>query len=117
MKLNPAELLKLLADGTRLRSLMLLLQEGELCVCELTYAIGEIQPKISRHLASLRNFQVVTVRRAGQWIYYQINPDLPKWAINILNAAFDGMKAEKQFKADLNKLKTMPCRPDNKVCA
>lgn len=116
-KPNPAELLKLLADGTRLQCLMLLLQEGELCVCELTHAIGEIQPKISRHLASLRSLQVVTVRRAGQWVYYQINPSLPDWALEILNATLKGIKKDNQFKTGLNKLKNMPSRPENKICA
>jgi ArsR family transcriptional regulator len=116
MSVHPAELLKLLSDGTRLRSLMLLLHEKELCVCELTHATGEIQPKISRHLATLRNLGVVTVRRTGQWIYYQINPELPGWALDVLHAAFDGMKTDKKFTRDLHKLHTMPCRPVNKQC-
>ena len=75
-----------LSDRTRLRCLMLLMQEGELCVCELTFALGLIQPKISRHLASLRDIQVVNDKRSGQWIYYSINPKLPVWANEILQA-------------------------------
>ena len=117
MKLTPGELLKLLSDPTRLRSLMLLMQEGELCVCELTYALGVIQPKISRHLASLRDTQVVVDKRAGQWVYYRINPKLPGWAITILNAALKGIKPEKQFRDDLKKLNSMPNRPENQICA
>lgn len=117
MKLTPNELLKLLADPTRLRSLMLLMQEGELCVCELTHALGVIQPKISRHLASLRDTQVVIDQRAGQWIYYRINPKLPDWAIAVLNATFIGMKPEKQFREDIKKLHSMPNRPENQICA
>ena len=46
MALKPGDLLRLLSDPTRLRSVMLLWQEGELCVCELTYALQDIQPKI-----------------------------------------------------------------------
>ena len=117
MKLTPNELLKLLSDPTRLRSLMLLMEEGELCVCELTHALGVIQPKISRHLASLRDMQVVIDQRAGQWIYYCLNPRLPDWATAILNATLEGMKLEKQFKDDLKKLHNMPNRPENKICA
>ena len=117
MKLTPNELLKLLSDPTRLRSLMLLMQEGELCVCELTHALGLIQPKISRHLASLRDMQIVIDQRAGQWIYYRINPRLPDWATAILDATLKGMKLEKQFKDDLKKLHNMPNRPENKICA
>jgi len=39
---------------------MLLLQHQELCVCELTYAIGAAQPHISRHLAQLRELGLVS---------------------------------------------------------
>jgi ArsR family transcriptional regulator len=96
---------------------MLLMQAGELCVCELTHALGVIQPKISRHLASLRDTQVVIDQRAGQWIYYRINPELPDWAFDLLNAALKGTKLEKQYKDDLKKLNNMPNRPENKICA
>jgi len=117
MILKPAELLKLLSDPTRLRSLMLLLREGELCVCELTHALDEIQPKISRHLAALRDLQVVMDQRAGQWIYYRINPKLPAWAFDILNATLAGMKNDRQHVADLQTLRQMPNRPENRICA
>ena len=110
-------LLKSLSDQTRLRSLMLLMQEGELCVCELTHALDLIQPKISRHLASLRDMQIVNDKRVGQWIYYSINPDLPTWANDLLKAALDGSINEKQYKRDLKKLKNMSNRPENRICA
>mgnify|MGYP001168839123 CR=1 FL=1 len=111
MKMTPEILLKSLSDQTRLRSLMLLMQEGELCVCELTYALNLIQPKISRHLASLRDIQVVTDRRAGQWVYYSINRDLPPWAKELLQASLKGSLNDKQHRADLKKLKNMSNPP------
>jgi ArsR family transcriptional regulator len=114
--MTPEILLKSLSDQTRLRSLMLLMQEGELCVCELTHALDLIQPKISRHLASLRELQVVIDRRAGQWIYYSINPDLPEWAKELLQATLKGSLNEKLYKADLKKLKSMSNRPENRIC-
>lgn len=115
--MTPEILLKSLSDQTRLRSLMLLMQEGELCVCELTHALDLIQPKISRHLASLRDMKVVIDRRAGQWIYYSINPKLPKWAKELLQAALKGSLNEKQYKEDLKKLKNMSNRPESRACA
>lgn len=117
IKLTPHDFLKMLADPTRLHSLMLLQQEGELCVCELTHALGEIQPKISRHLAALRDSRVVIVRRAGQWVYYRINPQLPAWASTILDAALAGMQRDNQYKVNVKQLRTMPDRPENRVCA
>ncbi|WP_233080810.1 metalloregulator ArsR/SmtB family transcription factor [Rheinheimera soli] len=78
--MQPLEFFKLLADETRLHSVLLIAQEGELCVCELTTALNETQPKISRHLAMLRKSQVLLDRRQGQWVFYRINPALPDWA-------------------------------------
>lgn len=78
--MNPVEFYKSLADDTRLRCLLLLAHEGELCVCELTEALQEIQPKISRHLAQLRKNDLLVDRRQGQWIFYRLNPALPSWA-------------------------------------
>lgn len=115
--MTPEILLKSLSDKTRLRSLMLLMREDELCVCELTHALGEIQPKISRHLASLRDMQMVIDRRAGQWIYYRINPRLPAWAKELLQATLKGSLNQKQYKSDLKKLHNMSNRPENRICA
>ena len=117
MNMTPETLIKSLSDQTRLRSLMLLMQEGELCVCELTYSLDLIQPKISRHLASLRDMQVVIDKRVGQWIYYSINPKLPVWAKELLQAALKGSIVEEQYKSDLKNLKNMSNRPKNQFCA
>lgn len=82
--MDPVEFFKLLADETRLFSLLLIVQEGELCVCELTSALNESQPKISRHLAMLRSAKVLLDRRQGQWVFYRLNPELPAWATETL---------------------------------
>ncbi|MEF9993167.1 MAG: transcriptional regulator, partial [Acinetobacter sp.] len=41
--------------------------------------------KISRHLALLRNLAILLDQRQGQWVYYRINPNLPDWAMAVLN--------------------------------
>jgi DNA-binding transcriptional ArsR family regulator len=66
-----ANLYMALADGTRLR-LLSLMRDGEVCVGDLSDVLGESQPKISRHLAYLRNAGIVDTRRDGKWIYYGI---------------------------------------------
>ncbi|MCE2572894.1 metalloregulator ArsR/SmtB family transcription factor [Motilimonas eburnea] len=78
------EQFKLLADETRLCSLLLLAQYGPLCVCEFTHVLALSQPKISRHLALLRQTGVVTTERQGQWVYYQLSLALPGWLIQLL---------------------------------
>lgn len=79
MPMTPTDLFKALADETRTRISLLIAREGELCVCELTSALGVSQPKISRHLALLRSSGLLVDRRQGQWIYYRLNAQLPKW--------------------------------------
>jgi ArsR family transcriptional regulator len=66
-----ARLLAVLADGTRLRLIRLLLQR-ELCVCELVDALQMPQYKISRHLRMLRAVALVEARRSGRWMHYRI---------------------------------------------
>lgn len=61
-----------LGDKTRLR-LLALLADGEVPVGFLAERLGESQPKVSRHLAYLRNSGVVYTRRDGKWIYYGIS--------------------------------------------
>ncbi|WP_346840004.1 metalloregulator ArsR/SmtB family transcription factor [Microbulbifer sp. SAOS-129_SWC] len=82
--MNPVQFYKCLADETRLRSLLLIAAEGELCVCELMEALDESQPKISRHLAQLRQCGLLCDRRQGQWVFYQLDPALPAWTRTVL---------------------------------
>jgi len=59
------------ADETRLRLLSLLCVR-ELCVRDLCEVLGEVQPKVSRHLATLRDAGLVQVRRHGKWKFYRL---------------------------------------------
>lgn len=88
--LDPASFAKALADATRARIALLLASQGELCVCDLTQALAESQPKISRHLALLRESGLVQDERRGQWIYYQLHPELPDWAFTAVHTLADG---------------------------
>lgn len=109
-------LFNVLADPTRLRALMVIQSEGEVCVCELTHALRESQPKISRHLAYLRDADVVRARREGTWMHYRLDPGLPSWAVDILAETHRQLRGTNPFKADLNRLFQMSNRPDRE-CA
>lgn len=63
--LQPVQLFKILSDETRLAIVMLLRETGELCVCDICAATSESQPKISRHMAILRDAGLVLDRREG----------------------------------------------------
>lgn len=112
----PTEFFAALANDTRLRVVMLLLREGELCVCELTGAIGASQPHVSRHLAQLREMTLVADRRAGTWIYYRIHPNLPAWALGVLQQIADGLAGSPPFAEDAGRLATLANRPDAPRC-
>ncbi|MGC2857639.1 ArsR/SmtB family transcription factor [Novispirillum sp. DQ9] len=108
---DPVEFFRALADPTRLRCLALIVAEGDVCVCELTYAIDEIQPKISRHLAALRKAGLVEDRRQGTWVFYRLRPDLAPWARDALFRACDGFADSEPFRSDREALRAMPGRP------
>jgi ArsR family transcriptional regulator len=108
---------KMLADSTRLRCLMLMQAEGELCVCELTHALNLSQPKISRHLAHLREAGVLVARRNGTWMNYRINPDLQPWALDVIQVTLDGVRHSEPFISDSNMLEAMANRPGLACCS
>ncbi|MBK7767459.1 MAG: metalloregulator ArsR/SmtB family transcription factor [Sulfuritalea sp.] len=99
-----------LADATRRRILALLVDQGELCVCELTAALNDIQPKISRHLGVLKDAGIVIPRREGTWMFYRLADALPAWADAMLETLPNG--AVPELKADLKRLKVMAGRPE-----
>lgn len=108
---TPPELLRLLGDETRLRALMLMQAEGELCVCELTAAMAVSQPKMSRHLALLRDAGLVHDRRERVWIHYRIAPELADWMGTVLAALQAGTRDEQPYRADRERLAAIPDRP------
>ena len=91
---------KALSDQTRLRILLLLVEGRELCVCELTEALELAQPKISRHLAILRESGLLLDRKSGLWVYYRLNPELPVWVVAVLGNLRQGSEGESAFMDD-----------------
>ena len=81
---NPLEFYKALANETRLKSLLLMWHFKQLCVCDLVSALELSQPKISRHLSALRQTAMVSTEKRGKWVYYQLHPDMPGWALEVL---------------------------------
>jgi len=114
--LTPCQVFKSLADETRLRCLVLLHRQGKLCVCELTHALDVLQPKISRHLAQLRQTGLLLDSREGQWVYYHINPDLPVWVKDLLDLVVGQSKNDVRQQADLARLLAFENRPGLSRC-
>ena len=91
-------------DPTRMRILALLGGAEELCVCELTAALELPQPKISRHLAVLRNSGLAASRRDGTWIHYRLHPQLPAWSREALAALTRGCERREPYRSDRGRI-------------
>ena len=63
--------LKLVGDPTRLR-LLSALNTGEMCVCDLSAAVGISESAVSHQLRLLRTGRVVTFRKEGRVAYYRL---------------------------------------------
>ena len=88
-----AQLLKALADPTRLRlvSMVAAHEDGEACVCELTEPLGLTQPTISHHLKVLIDAGILTRNKRGVWAYYALVPG----ALDALAAVLTGNAGRK----------------------
>lgn len=111
------QLFKLLSDPTRLRCMLLLHAEVSLCVCELTSALELSQPKISRHLAMLREGGLVQDERRGQWVHYRLHASLSNWVFDVLAAASRSDSGASLLAADKRRLAAMAVRPSIDYCA
>jgi ArsR family transcriptional regulator, arsenate/arsenite/antimonite-responsive transcriptional repressor len=97
-----------LADKTRLR-LLNLMRDGEVCVCFFTEVLEESQPKISRHLAYLRNAGLVEARRDGKWMHYKIIEPTNEIAANILRETLVSLQTQTDLQQDYVKLEIACC--------
>ena len=70
-----AELLKAVADPTRLQILAMIAdtETKEACVCDLTEPLGLTQPTVSHHIKKLSEVGLVNRERRGTWVWYSLN--------------------------------------------
>ena len=79
--------MKVLSNADRLM-LLCQLTEGEKCVSELEELLGIVQPTLSQQLSVLRNEGLVSTRREGKNIYYQITSQEALAVMHVLYANF-----------------------------
>jgi ArsR family transcriptional regulator, arsenate/arsenite/antimonite-responsive transcriptional repressor len=107
---NLVRFFQALGDSTRLR-LLNLMGDREICVCYLVEILGSPQPKISRHLAYLRNAGIVAARREGKWMHYRIVMPPHLGAAHILRQTLETLREEKAMQADTARLAKVCCAP------
>lgn len=94
-----ATLFLALGDGTRLRVLNLM-RHGEICVSAFTDVLSQSQPKVSRHLAYLRNAGLVEARRDGKWMHYSLAAGLDDKTRLLLHELFKWMEDQAALQRD-----------------
>jgi ArsR family transcriptional regulator len=99
-----------LGDRTRLR-LLNLMGEQEICVCYFVQILAQPQPKISRHLAYLRNAGLVAARREGKWMHYRLVMPQHEGAGRIFRQTLAWLKADKAMQTDRARLAKACCAP------
>ncbi len=116
-------LFKALADRTRLR-ILALLGNNEVCVCHIHDTLGLPQPTVSRHLAYLRKSGLVTTRRDGVWMHYQLSRSLSPALQGVVGAAVDALRQvpattqdRKQFQRSFGRLYVLDSAAGGACCA
>jgi len=95
---------KALADEARIR-LLKLLQQRELCVCELMQALNMTQSRVSRNLGILKDAGLVQDRREGLWVHYPLNEEsFNAYAEPLLDLLKDWANDDKAVIDDLKSL-------------
>jgi len=89
-----------LTQPARLR-ILVLLGEGERCVCDLVEVLGMPQSTVSRHLAVLRNAGWVSERRQGIWMYYRLADDGSNLQTVLQQSILAHLAGQPQVKKDL----------------
>jgi ArsR family transcriptional regulator len=90
---NELKLLKAMADETRIKILLYLLN-GEQCACTIVPFIGKAQPTVSQHLKVLTEAGILNMRKDGVRILYRIKDDRAVRIIKVLE--LQRMNIEKQ---------------------
>lgn len=83
---GPIDLLAALAEPTRLAAIRLLWDGKEHCVCELMRELGASQSRMSRHMAMLKQAELVVDRRDAQWVRYRRAPNLAPAVAKLVEA-------------------------------
>ena len=92
------KMLKALSDTNRLRVVMVLSRQEELCACQITELLQVTGASVSRHLGVLLQAGILESRREGRWMYYRLAP--PAEAAELFRWLEQRRGAEELFEAD-----------------
>lgn len=102
--MNLLQIMKALGDETRIR-IINLLNNGELCVCELEHLLDINQSNASRHLNKLTAAELITYEKRALFVYYNINKELHDEFPTLTEFLNKELNKLKKCQTDLEKLK------------
>ncbi len=113
-----------LSDIARLRIFNVIVEAGELCVCDIVRVMGFTQTKTSRHLAILKKAGLVRSRKVGLWVLYSVERPSGKDRQAIIENLITLLKSNDVARIDSKKLMhdirtgccATPDVPQNKCC-
>lgn len=104
---NLLKVMKALSDPNRVK-IVKMLQQRELCVCELTAALEIGQPTVSSHLKLLEEAGLVKSRKEGLWVNYLAADDGDNlYAAALLAELSDWLADDPEIEALLHRLPTI----------
>jgi ArsR family transcriptional regulator len=83
-----AKLAKVLSDVNRVKIMLLMQRENQLCVCEICDTLELSQPLVSRHLRQMREADIVQTKQSGKWVIYSLREN------KIVNYLLDTIKKD-----------------------
>ncbi|HUV65899.1 MAG TPA: metalloregulator ArsR/SmtB family transcription factor [Sedimentisphaerales bacterium] len=108
---------KALSDENRVRALMMLC-DGELCVCQLIKMLGLAPSTVSKHMSILRQARLVQARKEGKWMYYRLpDGDAPQCVLEAVQWMRNAIADDKQIVADGRQVKHISKLDREKLCA
>jgi DNA-binding transcriptional ArsR family regulator len=107
---------KALADSQRVRILMML-QPGELCVCQIMEVLGLAPSTVSKHLSILSAAGLVDSRKEGRWMYYRLPESKAGVFVRpVMKWLGKTLKNDETIKRDLKELRTVVARDPQSLC-
>lgn len=88
MRDETVKVFKALCDPNRLQ-IVEMLQNGELCACQILEDLNIGQSTLSHHMKNLCESDVVTCRREGKWMYYSLNKKGCETAYSLLKGIME----------------------------
>jgi len=108
--------IKALADENRVRTLMVL-QNGELCVCQIIEFLGLAPSTVSKHMSILKQAMLVESRKDGRWVYYRLAGDeAPTEVRDAIAWVYKSLKKDPKILKDTKCLKEILKLDPEKLC-